>query len=123
LNRAAQPKRPESYYHPEDILDRQVRIDCSKGCFIVYSVSADGLNDKNTRKHIRTYLDNFEYALEKASWDAVRNKELEASIDLSKTAAVITDPYLETLAGVVAGRLPLTTISRIRTSMRNLLCC
>jgi len=70
-------------------LDRQLRTDCPKGCFIVNSVSADALGDADIRRHVKTYLDAFEHALETAIELAVRNNEFEQAIDPRNSAAVL----------------------------------
>ena len=72
------------------IIDRQLASDLPKGCFIVNSVSADALADKDIHWLTRNYLDQFEYTLETAIRQAVRMGELADSLEQSQTAAVLS---------------------------------
>lgn len=72
------------------IIDRQLASHVPKGCFIVNSVSADALEDKDIHWVTRNYLDQFEHTLEDAIRQAVRAGELAQSIDPSQTAAILS---------------------------------
>lgn len=70
-------------------IDRQLVSDIPKGCFIVNSVSADALEDKDIRWFIRHYLDQFEESLKGAIRIAAEKGELPQSVDPSQTASVL----------------------------------
>jgi TetR/AcrR family transcriptional repressor of nem operon len=70
-------------------IDRQHAIDVPKGCFIVNSVSADALEDKDIHWVIRNYLDQFEDTLKGAIRKAVETGELPSSVDPSHTAEIL----------------------------------
>lgn len=72
------------------IIDRQLAADLPKGCFIVNSVSADALEDKDIHWITRNYLDQFEHTLEDAIRQAVRAGELADTVEPSQTAAVLS---------------------------------
>jgi TetR/AcrR family transcriptional repressor of nem operon len=70
-------------------LDRQIQPNTPKGCFIINSVSADALEDKDILKLVRYYLDSFEAMLDRAIRDAQARGEVSASMDARNTAGVL----------------------------------
>ena len=70
-------------------IDRQQQSELPKGCFIVNSVSADALEDKDIHAVVRSYLDQFEHTLENAIRKAVRKGEIPATVEPGLTAAAL----------------------------------
>jgi TetR/AcrR family transcriptional repressor of nem operon len=77
-------------------IDRQLATDVPKGCFLINSVSADALEDKDIYWVIRGYLDRFEQVLEEAIRQAMGSGELGNTFDPPLTAAVL-NVYLQGL--------------------------
>lgn len=77
-------------------IDRQLSAETPKGCFIVNSVSADALDDREIRSQVRYYLDEFEHAIERIIRDGVAQGEFAQAIDPRTTAAIL-NLYLQGL--------------------------
>lgn len=77
-------------------IDRQLSTDIPKGCFLINSVSADVLEDKDIYWVIRGYLDRFEQLLEEAIREAMGSGELDNTFDPPLTAAML-NVYLQGL--------------------------
>ena len=70
-------------------IERQLDPECPKGCFLVNTVSADAIEDRDILRQVRFYLDDFEDKLEQALVDAVQRNQLDASTDTRNLAAVL----------------------------------